>query len=92
MSVCVNIGCGQTPTDGWRNFDNSPALKLAKSPVKLAIVKAVGLLTKEQIENVEWNRTHSIDFVHFVDNWKEVNFATGKTRQKHIGNLLADAK
>ncbi|MAI14632.1 MAG: hypothetical protein CMM15_11475 [Rhodospirillaceae bacterium] len=85
MSVCVNIGCGQTPTDGWRNFDNSPALKLAKSPVKLAIVKAVGLLTKEQIENVEWNRTHSIDF---ADATKELPLSTNSVSCLYTSHMF----
>ena len=29
----VNVGCGQTPIDGWRNFDNSPSLRLALLPL-----------------------------------------------------------
>ena len=32
MTVRINIGCGKTPTNGWINFDNSPAIKLANSP------------------------------------------------------------
>ncbi|MBF0177101.1 MAG: methyltransferase domain-containing protein [Magnetococcales bacterium] len=41
----VNIGCGQTPTPGWDNFDNSLSVRLARLPsgwisalVKLSII------------------------------------------------------
>jgi len=27
----VNIGCGQSPTPGWINFDNSLTVKIARS-------------------------------------------------------------
>ncbi len=28
----INVGCGQTPTPGWNNFDNSPSVRLAQLP------------------------------------------------------------
>ena len=31
--IRINIGCGQTPTKGWQNYDNSFSLKLAKIPI-----------------------------------------------------------
>ena len=62
MSIKVNIGCGRTPTQGWLNFDNSPAIKLAKSPFKYKLAKAMGLLNQQQIENIKWNMEHNIQF------------------------------
>jgi len=62
MSLNINIGCGQTPTEGWRNFDNTPSIKLAKSPVKYFLLKFLRLLNIAQIENVEWNKKNSIEF------------------------------
>ena len=62
MSIKVNIGCGRTPTEGWLNFDNSPAIKLAKSPFKYKFAKAMGLLNEQQIENIKWNMEHNIQF------------------------------
>lgn len=29
----INVGCGQTPTIGWSNFDNSWSVRLARGPV-----------------------------------------------------------
>lgn len=62
MSIRVNIGCGAEPTPGWCNMDNSPAIKLANSPIKFNIAKYLGLLNSSQIENVKWNQTNSIIF------------------------------
>lgn len=30
--IRVNVGCGQTPTPGWVNIDNSPSVRLATLP------------------------------------------------------------
>lgn len=62
MTIKANIGCGKTPTAGWLNFDNSPALKLSRSPFRYWISKSLGLLSKEQIENIEWNKKNKINF------------------------------
>jgi len=69
MSTKVNIGCGRTPTEGWLNFDNSPAIKLAKSPLSYKLARALGLLNKTQIENIEWNKKNNI---HFADATKSI--------------------
>ena len=29
-SLKINIGCGDTPTKGWSNYDNSWSVRLAK--------------------------------------------------------------
>lgn len=62
MSIKVNIGCGRSPTEGWLNFDNSPAIRLAKSPFKFKLAKAMSLLNERQIENIKWNMEHDIQF------------------------------
>jgi len=49
VSVKVNIGCGRTPTEGWLNFDNSLALKLARSPIRYSLIKVLGLINEEHI-------------------------------------------
>jgi len=40
----VNIGCGQTPTPGWLNYDNSVSIRLAKYPLLVAVAERLGLL------------------------------------------------
>lgn len=73
MSIKVNIGCGRTPTDGWLNFDNSPAIKLSKSPLRYKFAKVLGLLNEQQIENIKWNIENDI---HFADATKSIPLET----------------
>jgi len=58
----INFGCGQSPIGGFRNFDNSPALKLAKWPVVYFFLKNLKLLNQKQLNNVEWNKDNSIEY------------------------------
>jgi predicted SAM-dependent methyltransferase len=44
----VNVGCGLTPTAGWINFDNSPALRLPVPLLKLMTV--AGLASQESLK------------------------------------------
>ncbi len=62
MNKRVNLGCGKTPTLGWINLDNSPAIKIANSPLIFRICKILGLLNAEQIQNIEWNKKNNIIF------------------------------
>jgi len=62
MGYQVNIGCGRSPTEGWRNFDNTPAIGLANSAIKYSLAKFLGILTDAHIENIEWHRRNSIEF------------------------------
>jgi len=68
MSIKVNIGCGTAPTEGWLNYDNSPAIKLANSPIIYLIAKVLGLLNSDQIENIEWNKRNKIQFADATKN------------------------
>ena len=62
----VNIGCGQTPTEGWKNFDNSLSLKLAGSTVRFAVAKALGFLSADQLNYIDWLRDNRIEFADAV--------------------------
>jgi len=44
MAVRLNIGCGDAPTPGWINYDNSPAVWLARWPLFTALLRWVGLI------------------------------------------------
>lgn len=60
MKLRVNIGCGTSPSEGWKNFDNTQSIKLARSPFKFWLLKLLGLLNSSQIENIEWNKENKI--------------------------------
>lgn len=62
MTHRINIGCGSTPSEGWLNFDNTPAIKLANSPLKYRTAKLFGMLNKDHIENIEWNKKNKIKY------------------------------
>ncbi len=57
----VNVGCGLTPTEGWRNFDNSPTVRLARLP-GLSALRALRLLDPERYRFACFARDHGIEF------------------------------
>lgn len=60
--IRINVGCGKTPTNGWRNFDNSPSLRLARYPRLAAIAAKLGFVNERQIEFIRFAREHAIEF------------------------------
>jgi predicted SAM-dependent methyltransferase len=57
---CFNIGCGRAPTEGWINLDHSVSVSLGRLPFLVSILKKLRLLKPPQIENIEFNRHHTI--------------------------------
>jgi predicted SAM-dependent methyltransferase len=60
--IRVNVGCGQTPTKGWRNFDNSVGLRLSKIPLLPAVLLKIGLISEEQSSFIRFARNNSIEY------------------------------
>jgi len=60
MSIRVNIGCGQSPTEGWNNYDNSLAIRLSGIPLVTLIAEKIGFLSKSQIEFISFFRGSNI--------------------------------
>ncbi len=58
----VNVGCGQSPTKGWRNFDNSASLRLARIPLLESVLSKIGFLDPAQREFIRFARQHHIDY------------------------------
>jgi len=48
ISLKINIGCGNTPTKGWRNYDNSWSVRLAKKKVLTYILWKFWFLSEAQ--------------------------------------------
>ncbi len=57
----VNVGCGQSPTAGFRNFDNSLSLVLARIPLLPALLRKAGLLDSAQHEFLSFARSRGIE-------------------------------
>ena len=85
MTIKVNFGCGTTPTDGWINYDNSFALKLANSSSLYILAKSLRLLTAEHIENVEWNKKHKI---YFADATKKIPLEADSVECVYTSHML----
>lgn len=58
----VNIGCGPTPTQGWRNFDNSLSLRLAKIPLLPFILWKLQLINTTQYEFIQFAGNNLIEY------------------------------
>ncbi len=64
MSLKINFGCGQTPTKGWVNLDNSYALRLRKLYPVIVFLKLFKLINSSQERNIEFNRDNNIQFAN----------------------------
>jgi predicted SAM-dependent methyltransferase len=58
----INLGCGQTPTKGWKNFDNSLSLRLSNNLLLSTILYRLALLERSQFEFIRFARAHSIEY------------------------------
>jgi hypothetical protein len=50
----INVGCGQTPTPTWRNFDNSISLRLSRFPKLVKLAVKLGVLNKSQLDFISF--------------------------------------
>jgi len=58
----VNIGCGQKPTPGWFNYDNSFSVKLAKLKIISLILDKIKFLNEKQKNFIFFARRNNIMF------------------------------
>ncbi|MDP8235651.1 MAG: methyltransferase domain-containing protein [Candidatus Erginobacter occultus] len=58
----IQVGCGDSPIPGWRNFDNSISLRLARVSLLSRILRRAGLLNPRQFAFVEFARSHRIEY------------------------------
>jgi SAM-dependent methyltransferase len=56
----LNIGCGQSPTPDWINYDNSPSVWLARWPGMARLLARVGLVDGHALAFIEFCRAHRI--------------------------------
>ncbi len=62
MVLRINIGCGQTPTEGWRNFDNSFSLRLSKIPLLPELLLKLRFLVSTQFQFIRFARENNIEY------------------------------
>jgi len=71
MAVQINIGCGTAPTAGWINYDNSPAVRLARSrllgaPAVSWMLRRLGLIDAGNLDFAAFCRAHGIRWADAV--------------------------
>jgi predicted SAM-dependent methyltransferase len=62
MALRINIGCGQTPTQGWRNFDNSLSLRLSKLLLLPELLLKLKLIDGSQYQFIQFARKNDIEY------------------------------
>lgn len=82
--VRINIGCGQTPTTGWDNLDNSPSIRLATFPVLVSLLKALGILNRHQLQFIEFARSSNIKWVNAVKKIPYINNSVDVIYTSHM--------
>lgn len=60
--LLVQVGCGSSPIDGWRNFDNSPSVRLARWPILVALLHKLNLISPQSIDFIKSVRSRKIEF------------------------------
>lgn len=58
----LNVGCGQSPTQGYRNFDNSLSVKIGHSRLLSTIARSLRLLPVSQLMYVEFASNSDVEF------------------------------
>ena len=81
----INIGCGDRPTKGWLNYDNSPSIDIANSPIKYFFLRKLKLLNSSQIQNIEWNKKNKI---LFADATKKLPFNSNEVKYIYSSHML----
>jgi predicted SAM-dependent methyltransferase len=58
--IRLNVGCGNSPTEGWENLDNSFSVRFAKRPGLLALLVRAHLTSTESIEVARMARENGV--------------------------------
>jgi len=64
MPLRLNVGCGQAPSAGWLNYDNSPAVWLAKSPLLTRLLCRTGLIDVGNSEFAAFCRANQVNYAN----------------------------
>lgn len=88
MSLRLNIGCGQTPTNGWRSYDNSWSIRFARVPILASIMGKLGLISKSQQEFISFAKKANIEWAdatkHIPQNDQSVDVIYSSHMLEHL--------
>lgn len=81
----INVGCGQNPTLGWRNFDNPHSLWLARRPFLVRLLKSVRLINLPQLQFILFARNNEIEY---GDSTARLPIADGQVAVLYTSHML----
>lgn len=85
MSILVNIGCGQSPTPGWHNYDNSPAIWIGQSRLATVALRALGLLNRGNLSYIDFCRRNEI---RYADAVRRIPYPDGSVSVIYSSHML----
>jgi len=94
-SLRVNIGCGATPTPGWKNYDNSQTIRVTKIPILIRVFSSLKLLSTKQKQYSEFLKANSINFAdarrHIPETSDSVDVVYSSHMLEHLDRREASA-
>ena len=79
------MGCGQTPTKGWRNFDNSFSIFLSRTPFLPILLYKLRLLAESQYQFIKFCRLNRIEY---CDATKRLPIADGSADVFYSSHMI----
>lgn len=84
-AIRINVGCGQSPINGWRNFDNSLSLKLTKIPLLCELLLKFRLLEVPQYNFIKYAISNRIAY---SDASKRIPLSSGSVEVLYSSHML----
>jgi predicted SAM-dependent methyltransferase len=85
MMVRLNLGCGQAPSAGWLNYDNSPAVWLAKSPMLAGVLRRLGLIDDGSAEFAAFCR---VNHIHYANAARRIPHESGTVDAIYSSHMI----
>jgi SAM-dependent methyltransferase len=85
MTIRINIGCGQSPTPGWHNYDNSPAIWIGKSRLVAGALTMLGLLDRGNLSYIDYCRRNDIKYADAI---KRIPYPDGSVSVIYSSHML----
>jgi SAM-dependent methyltransferase len=85
VATRINFGCGQSPTSEWINYDNSPAILLARWPLLTALLRRLRLINQTNLDFIAFCRSHAIGY---ADACRPLPHATGSVDAIYTSHML----
>lgn len=83
--LCINVGCGTSPTAGWVNFDNSIGVRVSRIPFLAEILHGIGIISDDQSQFI---RTARVTPIYWADVAKRIPFPDNSADVIYSSHML----